>query len=123
MSRKSVLVPFKAIDAGDMSAQIISTESDLQYQDNCCYQVYWSGTAPLGELFVDVTSDDINLNPAPVWTPLDFGQQITISGNSGNHFININQFPGKTIRLRYEPDGTPGTGSLTAIITSKQAGG
>lgn len=124
MGRKNAILPFKAIDAGDMSADITSEVTDMMFQDNALYQVSWSGTTPVGELFVEVTNDDYLLNPSTaVWSRLDFGSSITVSGNTGNHIININQYPGRYMRLFYDADATPGTGTLNAVLTSKQLGG
>lgn len=128
MSAKSSLAPYPAIKAGDMSGNIIGEVTDLLYQDNCAYQVTWSGASPDGEFFVEVTNDEPipgSMPPiwpaATVWTPLDFGLQVLISGNAGSHLLNVNQFPARYIRPRYE--ATSGTGSLTAKITAKRMGG
>lgn len=123
MAKKSVIQPFKAIDAGDMAGDILGEFTCVKNQDNMSYQVKWSGTAPLGEILVEVTNDDLdNLNNIPTaqWTELDFGTPINIAANSGDHLLNINQNPGAYIRIRYAR--TSGDGSLTCTLVSKALG-
>ncbi len=128
MSAKSTLAPFPAIDAGDMSGNIIGTATNLLNQDNIAYHVKWTGTSPDGEIFIEVTNDEPiqgsmppNFPATTVWTQLDFGAQILITGNTGSHLININQFPGAWVRPRYVRSS--GSGALNAKITAKRMGG
>ncbi len=121
--RKNVLQPFKVIDAGDMSAQILGPATNVTNLDNVTYQVVWSGGGtPIGELFVEVTSDDVSsLLVTPTWSVLDFGSAIAVTGNSGSHSISVNQTGFPWMRLRYE--ATSGAGDMTAKIVAKQVGG
>ncbi|MEZ0208748.1 MAG: hypothetical protein ACAH17_01045 [Candidatus Paceibacterota bacterium] len=116
MSRKNVITPFKVLDAVDMSEDQTSEKiTDIQYQDNVGFQVSWSGATGTGEVFVEVSNDKED-EPSN-WTALDFGSQITISGASGSHIININQCPYAKMRVRYEENTA--TGSLTVTLVSK----
>lgn len=127
MSKKRIIEPFKAIDAASMGADITSAVTNCKNLDNMCYQVKWSGgSTPVGEIFVQVTNDDLdntsqNPEATATWTDLDFGSAISVSGNSGNHFININQNPGAYIRLFY--DRASGSGTMTATLVAKGMGG
>lgn len=123
MAKKSVIEPFKAIDAGDMSGNLVGAYTCVKTHDNMSYQVKWSGTAPVGEILVEVTNDDLdnpNNIPTAQWTELDFGTPVVIGGNAGDHLLNINQNPGAYIRIRYE--ATSGIGSLTCTLVSKALG-
>lgn len=119
MSRKNVIAPFQMFGSGgaDMSqAQVISSTTEVLYTDNIGVIVSWSGTAPVGQLFFEVYE-----RFQQIWVPLDFGNAIAISGNSGSHDISINQLPWGRIRARYVK--TSGTGTLFATLTAKQIGG
>lgn len=106
------------IDSEDMSADITSDSTDVTNTDNIGIIVSWTGTSPVGELFVQVSND----NGTPTtWVNLDFGAAINISGNSGSHDISINQLPYSKLRLFY--NRTSGSGSLVARLTQKQVGG
>lgn len=122
MSGKNAIQPFPVIVDGDMSTTITSLLTDTRRQDNVCYQIKWSGTAPDGECFVDVTLDDVNsLIVTPVWTTLDFGLPILIASNSGSHVVNVNQSPFAYSRLRYVPNS--GVGVLNVKVETKSMGG
>lgn len=116
MSQKNVIKPFKMLNAVDMSAdQTSSVLTDITFQDNIGFQVVWSGATGLGEIFIDVSNDDKKIPDN--WTALDFGAQVTISGASGSHLININQCPFAKMRVRFVR--STATGTLTVTITGK----
>lgn len=105
----------------DLSANVTTDITNVQFLDNIGIQIAWIGTAPVGEIFVQTSNDYIvNLIPG-TWTDLDFGTPINITGNSGNHIININQVPFVAIRLFYSR--TSGTGTMTATAAFRQIGG
>lgn len=120
MGRKNVIVPYKIIDDGSMAGDITSAVTDVQYQDNVGIIVAWTGTAPLGELQVEVANDVYNDPDAIVWDALDFGSTISVAGNTGQHSLNIQSLPYTKIRLKYVR--TSGTGTINAILTSKVVG-
>ncbi len=125
MARKDVNL-FPVIVDGAMSGNVTSVVTDCRYMDNISYQVRWSaGSTPLGEMIVEITNQDYpqltNLGQAVTWTPLDFGATISIAGNSGDHLLNINQYPGAWMRIRYAR--TSGSGTLNVNMMSKQVGG
>ncbi len=47
MSQKSVTPHYQVVTAGDMSGSITSLVTNIVAQDNCAYQVVYSG-APVG---------------------------------------------------------------------------
>lgn len=122
MAQKGAIIPYKVIDSGDMSAEIISKITDVRYLDNISYHVVWDATIPVGQCIVEVTSDNPNdPNVTPVWTELDFGTTIVVANNQGSHLININQCPFAYIRLRYVP--ISGTGVMDVKVEAKSLGG
>lgn len=99
-----------------MSAAVShSLSTNVNFQDNQGIIVTWTGTSPVGVLTFEVSNDGLT------WVALDFGTPIAISGNSGNHLVNINQISCSNLRATYTK--TSGTGVLLASLTSKQCGG
>jgi len=104
----------------DISANLTTEITNVENSDNIGIQLIWNGAAPSGEVFIEVSNDyEKNINPG-TWTELDFGVPILITGNSGNHIININLVPFSDLRLRYE--STSGTGTMNAVLTMKTVG-
>lgn len=128
MSSRTTLRPHIVSDAASMAADITSDVTILQSLTSCSYQVSWTGTSPVGELFVQV-SNDYELGPggnvvnSGTWSNMTLSvngspeASIAISGNSGNGFIDIEKTAAYAIRLFY--DRTSGTGSFTATIVGK----
>ena len=122
MGRKNVVKSYNSFDNVSLAANQTSPVTDIAFKDNIGIIVDWSGTAPLGELIVEATNDDNEVDASNwTWVALDFGNTITINGATGNHLINISQAPFNKIRLRYAR--TSGTGNLTATMTIKEIGG
>lgn len=114
MSRKTVILGHKVIDAGDMSGNLTGSETNVTQLDNIGYIAEWSGTSPVGVLSVEVQSGPSG------WAALDFGSPLAVSGNTGSLIINVNQLPFEKIRVVYT--ATSGTGSLTVTLSSKVVG-
>ena len=115
MGRKHVLKPYQVITAGDMSADITSEVVTVTQLDRVAFEVAWSGTTPVGTLFVDAQiSPDLG-----VWTALDI-DTMNVSGNSGNHLITVEVSNFVSVRLRYVFGS--GTGTLTAYIAGSGVG-
>jgi hypothetical protein len=117
MARKDVLAnwPMFGVSGADMSANATSQITTIQFMDNIGILINWSGSSPVGTLFIEISNDN------KTFTALEFGSSISISGNSGTHTVTINQAPFGYLRARYAL--TSGTGNLTAILSSKQIGG
>ena len=117
--RKDVLNPkgFKIFNEVNISTNQTSDIIYVPYLDNIGIVVSWSGTSPVGELKVEVSNQQENPNESMVWSELDFGSSIVISGNTGDHLISITQIPFNAVRLKYV--STSGTGTLTANIEAK----
>lgn len=106
---------FTASGADLSQSSVTSNTTNVTYGDNIGIAVNWTGTSPVGTLDIQVSND------GTTWLSLDFGAAIAISGNTGNHLLNIKQLPYAQIRAVYTK--TSGTGTLFASLTSKQVGG
>lgn len=118
MARKYPLINWLMFGANgcDLSvAQTHSSVTEINLQDNVGVIITWTGTSPVGAIVFEVSNNN------STWNSLDFGSAISISGNTGNHTVNINQLPYSFIRATYNK--TSGTGTLIASLTSKQMGG
>lgn len=105
----------------DLSADATSQATNVQFSDNIGIQLVWTGSSPSGEVLIQSSNDYDPIKNTGTWTNLDFGVPILITGNSGNHIININLVPFAWIRLFY--DRTSGTGTMTSTLVMKQVGG
>lgn len=113
MGRRTVLEPHRIINDGDMASDIdTNTTTQTKYLDKITYEVSWTGTSPVGEIFIDRRVKN-------EWATLDFGSEITISGNSGSHQIEINR-PADELRVRYV--ATSGTGTLNVWVSGTVEG-
>ena len=126
MARKNVIAPYLVFQEEDMSVSFTQSEPTVSlYQDNVSYQVVWNGASPVGEYFIEGTNYDLD-DPefTPIWTPLDFGLPMLVTGNTGDDLVNINQCPFNALRFRYAADGgAPGTGQMMVVLVSKPLGG
>jgi hypothetical protein len=117
LSRKNVYGPKYLLNATDISADRTSDEMEIDFLDNFSIILNWTGTSPVGVLYVQV-SNSKKEDATPVWENLTFDNgNVAISGNTGSHLININQAPFKKMRLFY--DRTSGSGNLTAQVFGK----
>jgi len=104
VGRKSVLEPYKIVDAGDMSANVTSPETQVKNLDQITYEVVWSGTSPVGEVTVETQVKD-------VWQAIAL-PTISVSGNSGITINSASHFH----KLRLVYTATSGIGSLDVSI-------
>jgi len=122
VSHRNIIEPYKIFDNADMSANI---NQGLPYTtidkiDRISIDLDWTGTAPVGELIVEVSYLIPRTTDYTPWRPLDFGSTIDITGNTGNHQIVIQDPPFQKIRISYV--ATSGTGNLTAVFYAMSKG-
>lgn len=125
MARKDGLVGFLMFGASgaDMSqALVTSSITGINWMDNAGILLSWTGTSPVGAFTIEVSNDyNLSTQNAGIWVALDFGSTIAISGNTGTHILSMNQLPYTYMRAKYTK--TSGTGTLTAVLSTKQVGG
>ncbi len=115
---KNFLIPFKIINAGDMSsATLTSAVTDIRYLDNVCIQCIATG-APVGRFDVQASADyAISSTGAVVstgnWVTMDTASIVA----ADDVLFDLNQLSFPFIRLLYTK--TSGTGTLNAYITAK----
>lgn len=123
MSRKNNLLKYKLISEGDMSGDIVSPVTNVQFLDNIAIQAVWSGTSPVGTISVEVSIDYAEDNQGNVinagnWVAIDLDPVPAVSGNTGSDFIDINQLSAPWIRVKYTAGS--GVGDLDVYVSAKQ---
>ncbi len=102
-----------------LGASFNTEPSNILFTDNVSIIATWTGTSPVGVLTVQVSNDS---SAAPTkWETLTLDGTASVSGNSDNGTINLNQLSYAWLRLVYTRGS--GVGSMTIDLTSKQLGG
>lgn len=122
--RKDVIrtFPLMALVSGnkvpmDLAASFESEVVNVCFEDNLGFTLVWAGTAPVGEIKVFITNQKDEPGVIRDFVELDFGSAISISGNSGNHLVNINQCPFEAFKLSYTR--ASGIGTLKCFVQAK----
>lgn len=124
MSSRTQLNPYSVITNGNMSGNLTSAVTIVQKLSLISYSITWSGTSPIGLMAVQVSNDysvfpDGIVNNPGTWNSLPLSTTPSISGNTGNGFIDIDLNGAYAVRLTYT--FTSGTGTLNAIVAAKVA--
>jgi hypothetical protein len=124
MSSRPQAAPFSVITNGDMSANIISKVTIIQKLSMIGYDISWTGAAPVGVMSVQVSNTysenaDGTVKTPGNWTTLTLSSPTTVSGATGNGFIDVDATGAYAMRLVYTR--TSGTGTMNATITAKVA--
>ncbi len=119
--RKNTLKRFKIVSAGDMSAPITSSPTNIEFLDNVAIQLNASGT-PTGTFEVQVSIDyeqdaQGNITDVGNWVPLTLSPPPVTVGAPVSILIDVNQTSTRWVRTVYTP--TAGTGVLNAYISAK----
>ena len=113
MGRKQVTKTVSIINNIDITTDPVSEIVKVDNIDFYSIYLNWAGAAPNGEVFIDITPDDADkASVVPVWHALVFLEQILVTGNSGDHKIEIDKVDWKFFRVRYVNNS--GTGNITA---------
>jgi len=130
MSTRTTLRPYYVITAGSMAGNLTSLVTTVNSPSIMGYQVYWSGTSPVGTLSVQMswdyqlTPDGKNVETAGTWTTLTLNSSgvptttLSVSGNTGSIIIDPIQ-TGNTGAIRLIYTAASGTGNLTALVSGK----
>lgn len=121
--RKNHLEPFQVITNGDMSADIVSSITNIKGLDNIGYALTFTG-APVGIFSVEISAD-YSPGASPYAPPANAGNWVTITlsvpvvaaGAPNSAYIDITEISAPYIRLRYT--ATSGTGSVNALVVAK----
>lgn len=124
MASRPIASPFPVITNGDMSGNITSAVTIIQNLSMISYDISWAGTAPVGTMSVQVSNTysqnaDGSVRNAGNWTTLTLSTTPTISGGTGNGFIDVDATGAFAMRLVY--NFTSGTGLMQATISAKVA--
>lgn len=117
-----MLDPFVVINGVSMGADVTGPWTDVHGVDNILYLVSFTGT-PVGVFSIEASDFANGVSPdTPIPLPVGLvsatGGSVPAAGGSADQIgIDINQIPGRFLRLKYTR--TSGTGALTAIISGK----
>ena len=122
MSRKSNLLKFHNIVAGDLSTTITSAVTSIQWLDNIGVQLNITTSSASGTFTVQVSADYAqdelgNVQNAGNWVPILFPTPPITTGVNETIYIDLNQLSAPWIRVVYTP--TSGTGTIDGYITGK----
>lgn len=108
--RKNISV-FHAIEDGDMSNDITSQLTNIQYLDNVGIQLVYDGN-PVGTFTIEGSVGESN-----TFTTLTNLATISASGTGDSILLNLQQVPYTALRIVYTAGS--GAGTLNAHLTSK----
>jgi hypothetical protein len=114
------ITPTQIIEAGSMGADIYSETTHILSMDVAMYHVEWSGTAPVGTLYVQALLGKDPREPNAKWVNIE-DLSFPLSGNTGVEQINLERICFPFIRLFY--DSTSGVGTMNAWVMGKGQGG
>jgi hypothetical protein len=124
MSSRPLLQPMPVIVNGDMTTTLTSLVTIISNISMMSYSYVWTGTAPSGIVTVQVSDDysqnaDGTVKNLGTWNTLPLSITPTVSGATGDGFIDIDQLGAYAIRTVYTP--TSGSGTLNVIYKGKVA--
>lgn len=127
MSSRPLLQPQSIIGgnsgvSGNMTASITSLITIISNLSMMSYQFSWAGTAPSGTIDIQTSNDyttnsDGTVRNPGTWASLPLSTPPTISGNTGDGVIDIDQLGTYAIRAVFTP--ISGTGILTGTFKGK----
>lgn len=124
MSSRPQSGPHKVINNQSMATSLTSDVTIIQKLSMVSYDIAWSaGSSPVGTVTVQVSNtyeqnSDGSVKNAGNWTTLALGT-LSVSGNSGNGFVDVDATAGYAIRLLY--NRTSGSGTLNVTVAGKVA--
>ncbi len=110
--------------SGAMTGNITSLVTIIKKLSLVSYSYSWTGTSPVGSVSIQVSNDysqnaDGSVRNAGTWNTLPLSAATSISGNTGNGFIDVDASAGYALRTVYTQ--VSGTGTLTVIVNGKVA--
>lgn len=122
MSTRPMIGPYPVITNGDMSGNLTSLITIIKSLSLVSYSLTWSGTAPVGNISVQVSNDysitsNGEVNNPGTWNTLPLSASTAVTGNNGMGFIDIDANAGYALRVVYTK--VSGIGSLNVIVAGK----
>lgn len=119
--RKNSLVKYLNIVNGDMSGDLTSSVTNIEFIDNVGLQLNFSGS-PVGifsvQVSIDYTQDSQGVvSNAGNWISIPLNPIPAATGSANNIYIDLNQLSAPWVRVFY--DFTSGTGTLNSLICGK----
>lgn len=128
MSSRPQLAPEQVITNGSMAGNLTSKVTIIQKLSMLSYSYSWAGSSPVGTISVQVSNDysqnaDGTVANAGTWTSITLNVSgtpsttMSISGNTGSNFIDIDSIAAYAIRTIYTAGS--GTGTLQSYVVGK----
>lgn len=122
MSSRPLYQPQPVIVNGNMTIPLTSLVTVISNLSMMSYQFSWAGTAPSGTVDIQTSNDystnsDGTVKNPGTWASLPLSTVPTISGNTGDGIIDIDQLGTYAIRAIYTP--ISGVGALNATFKGK----
>ena len=122
MASRPLIKPYLAITAGDLTTTLVSKVTVIDQLSLISYHCTWVGSSPVANVTIEVSDNysqnaDGSVANAGTWVTLPLSISPQITGNSGDGFIDIQQFSGNALRLRSTP--VSGTGTLNVLVSAK----
>jgi hypothetical protein len=109
--RKNVLQLYQLVTNGDMSGEIISSVTNIQFLDNISMTLLFPDASGDGNFYIEVSSDGTNFQA------LDISPAMLASDADKKIIIEMTQISASMMRLHYIP--VYGGGTLNAFIEGK----
>lgn|SRR5574343_709044 len=118
---KNALAPHQIITSGDMSGDVTSDPTNIQFLDNISIQLNFTGT-PTGTFSVQGSLDYQQTSPFAKaatgnWIDLTLSPSPAASGSASQILLDLNQLSFPWIRVKYTRSS--GSGTLNAFISGK----
>lgn len=105
-------LPISILTAGNMSGNLTSNITEIQFKDNPDIHCSWGATgSPVGTLDVQISLDQVH------WESVPFTGVSNPSGTAGSAYFSLNQTSAAYIKLVYTR--TSGSGTLGCMIAVK----
>lgn len=109
--RKNVLTKYQLFVDADMSGDLVSEPTNVQFLDNLSISLLFPAVSAAGQFFIEISND------GNAWQALDILPGMFANDPDGQIFIEITQLSASMIRVRYASDTNPGV--LNAFIEGK----
>lgn len=120
--RKDSLAKYQIVTAGDMSGNVTSLITNIQFMDNIGIQLNITSGTPSGTFDVQVSADHFEVNKVVVvpGTFISLGtpyRATIVSGSPSSVYFDLTQLSAPYVQLLYTRSG--GSGTFNAYIVGK----